>query len=287
MEFQLEPLTEAGRRFVDLAEQHAADFADDAAEHDREGRFPADAVEAMKASGFSAGPIPEEFGGMGVASLHDLMVAVSRLGRADGSIAIAIHMHLVTCSIVEPAAALGVGARRRGDGDRTRRVHGRPRWRRDRARQRHRVGNRPPPSAYRGDTGRRRLASRRPEDLRHDVGGRGRDDSDVPAKARGRHMGHGPRHRVPRHARSNDPRQLERARHARVRQSRHRLRELRPDRRAVHGPRRLGHVDPRRSRSSQRRATSGCSARSSASRKLRAITSRRCSRSARSNRQGR
>jgi alkylation response protein AidB-like acyl-CoA dehydrogenase len=114
MRFQLEPLTEPGRRFVALAEQHAADFADGASDRDREGRFPAEAIEAMKVSGFSAGPVPEEFGGMGVGSLHDLTVAVSRLGRADGSIAIAIHMHLVTCSIV---SRLRLWAHERGDTD--------------------------------------------------------------------------------------------------------------------------------------------------------------------------
>src|SRR5262245_45077016 len=37
MEFQLEPLTEAGRRFVDLAEQHATEFAAGAAERDQDG----------------------------------------------------------------------------------------------------------------------------------------------------------------------------------------------------------------------------------------------------------
>ena len=37
---------------------------------------------------------------MGVTSLYDLMVGVNRLGRADGSIAIAINMHFAVAAIV-------------------------------------------------------------------------------------------------------------------------------------------------------------------------------------------
>lgn len=49
----------------------------------------------MKASGFFTATVPVEFGGLGVASSHDLAVALSRLGRGDGSTAIAANMHLV------------------------------------------------------------------------------------------------------------------------------------------------------------------------------------------------
>ncbi len=95
MDLQLEPITEPGVRFVELADQHAAEVAVDADERDREGRFPKEAFEAMKASGFMAATVPEEFGGLGLNSTHDLMIGLSRLGRADGSVAIAANMHLV------------------------------------------------------------------------------------------------------------------------------------------------------------------------------------------------
>jgi alkylation response protein AidB-like acyl-CoA dehydrogenase len=87
-------LTETGCRFVELAEQHAAEVARRADEHDRDGTFPREAFEAMKASGFLAAPVPAEFGGSGLTSVHDLAVGINRLARGDGSVAIAANMHL-------------------------------------------------------------------------------------------------------------------------------------------------------------------------------------------------
>ncbi len=79
MEFDLQPLTEPGKRMVELAEKHAEDFATRVSQHDRDGTFAVENVEAMKKSGFSAGGMPEEFGGLGVTSIHDGIVAISRL----------------------------------------------------------------------------------------------------------------------------------------------------------------------------------------------------------------
>ena len=50
----------------------------------------------MKQSGFMAAPVPEEFGGLGLFSIHDLGVGLSRLARGDGSTAIAANMHLLS-----------------------------------------------------------------------------------------------------------------------------------------------------------------------------------------------
>ena len=94
MRGELQPITEPGKRFVALAEEHAADFATRADQHDREGSFPFENFEAMKQSGFIAAPVPEELGGMGVTSIHDLGIGMSRLARGDGSTAIAVNMHL-------------------------------------------------------------------------------------------------------------------------------------------------------------------------------------------------
>ncbi len=47
MNFQLQPLTEPGRRFVELVEIHAADFATRADEHDLKGVFPFENLEDL------------------------------------------------------------------------------------------------------------------------------------------------------------------------------------------------------------------------------------------------
>ncbi|NTG02969.1 acyl-CoA dehydrogenase family protein [Rhizobium rhizogenes] len=90
----LQPTTETGRKFVDLAEKHARDFAERAETHDYAGTFPFDNFQDMKESGFLAGVVPVEYGGLGVSSLYDLMVGISRLGRGDASTAIAANMHI-------------------------------------------------------------------------------------------------------------------------------------------------------------------------------------------------
>ncbi len=94
MEFELLPRTEAGKRMVDLAEMHAEDFATRADEHDRNGTFGFENIEAIKKSGFAASVVPEECGGLGVTSIHDCIVAMKRLGRGDGATALAYIMHL-------------------------------------------------------------------------------------------------------------------------------------------------------------------------------------------------
>ena len=94
MEFELQASTEAGKRMVGLSERHAAEFAATAAKYDREGKFPVDNITALRRSGLSAATVPKEFGGMGVTSIHDCFVAISRLGRAEGSTPLAFNMHL-------------------------------------------------------------------------------------------------------------------------------------------------------------------------------------------------
>src|SRR5438270_8567442 len=84
MDFALLPRTASGSRFITLAEQHAADFATRADQHDREGSFPFENIEAMQRSGVMAAWVPAELGGMGVDSLHDAILGINRLGRGDG-----------------------------------------------------------------------------------------------------------------------------------------------------------------------------------------------------------
>ncbi len=96
MKLQLEGRTAPGREFIALASEHADHFRETSTEYDRRGEFPIAYVDAMKASGFIAGCVPKEFGGIGVESVHDIAVAMSRLGRGDASISIGITMHFLS-----------------------------------------------------------------------------------------------------------------------------------------------------------------------------------------------
>ena len=81
MDFELKPRTSVGERMVELAEQHAADFATRAEQHDRDNSYVAENFDLMKKSGFLAAAAPTQFGGLGVESVHDITVAISRLAR--------------------------------------------------------------------------------------------------------------------------------------------------------------------------------------------------------------
>jgi alkylation response protein AidB-like acyl-CoA dehydrogenase len=86
-------LTASQKHWVEIAAQHADDFASRAAQHDRENSFPFENFEAMRASGYTNMSIPAELGGGG-ASLLDICLAQQRLARGDGATALAVNMHL-------------------------------------------------------------------------------------------------------------------------------------------------------------------------------------------------
>ena len=92
---ELAAKTEAGARLVLLAETLGEELARRAPVHDREASFPHASVDALKRAGYFSAPIPVEYGGLGVTSIHDVVVASSRLARADASVAIGVNMHLV------------------------------------------------------------------------------------------------------------------------------------------------------------------------------------------------
>jgi L-evernosamine nitrososynthase len=94
MPFQLTALTEAGAALVALAETLADDFAERASVHDREATYPFESIESLTRANYFAAPIPEHLGGLGVMSVHDVLVASSRLARGDASVAIGVNMHL-------------------------------------------------------------------------------------------------------------------------------------------------------------------------------------------------
>jgi alkylation response protein AidB-like acyl-CoA dehydrogenase len=112
---ELQANTRSGARLVASAEQLAGELAARAAEHDRDGTYPYEAIEALRSVGYFAAPIPEVFGGLGVDSAHDLVVASSRLARGDASVAIGVNMHLVAVLNMERRrqVAVAAGAERR------------------------------------------------------------------------------------------------------------------------------------------------------------------------------
>jgi alkylation response protein AidB-like acyl-CoA dehydrogenase len=95
MALALSASTEAGARLCALADVLADDLASRAVAHDRAASFPHASVEALQTAGYFTAPIPKALGGLGVASLHDLLVASSRLAAGDASVAIGLNMHLV------------------------------------------------------------------------------------------------------------------------------------------------------------------------------------------------
>src|SRR5215217_9510176 len=115
MPIELTAHTDAGARLVAIAGQLSQELAARAAEHDRDGSYPFEAIDALKAAGYFLAPIPVELGGLGVSSAHDLVVASSRLARGDASVAIGVNMHLVAVLNMERRrqVAVAAGAERR------------------------------------------------------------------------------------------------------------------------------------------------------------------------------
>ena len=94
MPVELRARTEPGKRLIALAETLANEIAPSAAAHDHDASFAFTSLTAVKASGYLTAPIPEVLGGLGVNSVHDVLVASSRLARGDASLTLGINMHL-------------------------------------------------------------------------------------------------------------------------------------------------------------------------------------------------
>jgi alkylation response protein AidB-like acyl-CoA dehydrogenase len=95
MSLELTARTEPGGRLVALAETLANEISPRAAAHDRDASFPFHSFAAVKKRGYFTAPIPEELGGLGVTSVHDVLVASSRLARGDAALTLGVNMHLV------------------------------------------------------------------------------------------------------------------------------------------------------------------------------------------------
>ena len=95
MPMELRARTPEGAALVASAERLADDLAAGAAARDRDGRYPFEGIETLRAAGYFGAPVPEALGGLGVGSIHDVVVASGRLARGDASLAIGVNMHLV------------------------------------------------------------------------------------------------------------------------------------------------------------------------------------------------
>ena len=110
MPIELTAHTEPGDCLVAIAEELSEGLSARAAEHDRDGSYPFEAIDALKAAGYFAAPVPIELGGLGVDSAHDLVIASSRLARGDASVAIGVNMHLVAVLNMERRRQVAVAA---------------------------------------------------------------------------------------------------------------------------------------------------------------------------------
>ncbi|MBT7878464.1 MAG: acyl-CoA/acyl-ACP dehydrogenase, partial [Gammaproteobacteria bacterium] len=94
MSYQLTPKTPAGKNFVNAAESLTKSLRDRAQAADQSSTVAEASFDDIKTAGINGAFVPEDCGGMGLTSIHDWIVGMSRLGRGDGSVALATNMHL-------------------------------------------------------------------------------------------------------------------------------------------------------------------------------------------------
>ena len=112
---ELRAHTATGADLVALAERLAEDLGSRAAAHDRDGTYPHESIRALRDAGYLVAPVPTHLGGLGVSSVHDLVVASGRLARGDASVAIGVNMHLIAVLALARrlSVALAAGKTRR------------------------------------------------------------------------------------------------------------------------------------------------------------------------------
>lgn len=95
MSYELQATTESGRRLIAMAESFIPAFRSRVAGHDAAGTFPIESLRELQESGYLYAPVPVDLGGMGVESVHDVLVAASRLARADAGLTLGVNMHMI------------------------------------------------------------------------------------------------------------------------------------------------------------------------------------------------
>ena len=108
------PATEAQAQahLLDIAQRLAPRFAERAAAHDRDATLPEQNLRELREAGYFAASVPAEYGGAGH-GLADVVAAQIALARGDGSTALAVGMHLMTCGTEAAARSWPEEARRR------------------------------------------------------------------------------------------------------------------------------------------------------------------------------
>ncbi|MET9595411.1 acyl-CoA dehydrogenase family protein [Streptomyces sp. NPDC006516] len=89
-----DPGTASGRELLALLNEYLPQMREGARRADREGAFPAEVFEGLRSSGVLGATVPQELGGLGVSSLHDVCLALRTVAEADASTALALHMQL-------------------------------------------------------------------------------------------------------------------------------------------------------------------------------------------------
>src|SRR4029079_15685664 len=100
MDFDLTPEQEAIRKLAhDFADK---EIAPGARERDRAERFPADVLKKMAPIGLLGGPVPEEYGGMGVDYISHALIT-EEIGRTDSSVrtTLSVQISLVELTILK------------------------------------------------------------------------------------------------------------------------------------------------------------------------------------------
>ena len=108
----LRPASEAQARLLGVARALAPRFAERAGRHDRDATLPRENLADLRDAGYLAAAVPAEYGGSGH-GLFDVTAAQLELARGDGSTALAVGMHLMTCGTEASARSWPEEARRR------------------------------------------------------------------------------------------------------------------------------------------------------------------------------
>ena len=94
MTFELKPTTPAGEQLCAAAAELIATLRANADAADRAGVMPEESFKAAQQAGVTAAFVPEELGGWGLSSVYDWMMGIRKLAQGDGSVAIALNMHM-------------------------------------------------------------------------------------------------------------------------------------------------------------------------------------------------
>lgn len=93
MSLALCPRTEEGQALVTAIDGLTASLAERAALADRSNTLSPETFRSVQEAGIAGAFVPIPLGGFGLTSMHDWIVAISRLAHGDGSVAIALSMH--------------------------------------------------------------------------------------------------------------------------------------------------------------------------------------------------